>query len=39
MVHKIVREEELEEDGQKAQNSSYKRNNYQGYNVQHDDYS
>lgn len=27
---------EIEEDGQKVQDSSYKINEYRGYNVQHD---
>ena len=32
-------EGELEEGGQKAQTSCYKINKFQGYNVQHGDYS
>ena len=37
--HGEQREEELEEGGQKLENSSFRMNKYQGYNVQHEDYS
>ena len=37
--HTAVLTWELDESGQKVQTSSYKISKYQGYNVQHDDYS